>query len=304
MAAGMSYKGKNSMDIWKHLESEITDATGRPFVLRKHHGVAGGGINQTRKLEGEPESFFLKLNQRGMLDMFAAEAEGLNELSKAEAIRVPRPICWGEYGENSYIVLEHLNLAGREGTRRFGRQLAKLHGYTSEQCGWHRDNTIGLTPQINTWNDDWIDFWRQRRLGFQLNLAQQKGAGKGVHAKGGKLMEVFPRLFDGYSPKASVLHGDLWSGNWGGDEQGDPVIFDPAVYFGDHETDLAMMELFGSPGADFLPTYQEVFPIDSGYSVRKNFYNLYHILNHFNLFGGGYARQAEDMIDQLLAEIV
>ncbi len=141
------------MDIWKHLESEIMTATGRPFVLRKYHGVAGGSINQARKLEGEPESFFLKLNQRGMLDMFAAEAEGLNELSKAEAIRVPRPICWDEYGKYSYIVLEYLNLDGREETRRFARQLAKLHGYTSERFGWHRDNTIGSTSQINTWNE-------------------------------------------------------------------------------------------------------------------------------------------------------
>lgn len=292
------------MDIWNHLETEITAAIGRPFVLQQQQSIAGGSINQTLRLEGECDRYFLKLNQRGMLDMFAAEAEGLNELSKTKAIRIPEPICWGEYGEYSYLVMEDLDLSGHETSREFGRQLANLHGYTSERFGWHRDNTIGSTPQINKWNEDWIDFWCQQRLGFQLNLAQQKGVGKGVETKGEKLMEVFPCLFDGYTPKASVLHGDLWSGNWGGNGQGDPVIFDPAVYFGDHETDLAMMELFGSPGRDFLSAYREVFPIDPGYSVRKNFYNLYHILNHFNLFGGGYAREAESMMDQLLAEIV
>jgi fructosamine-3-kinase len=292
------------MDLWKHLEVEITAASGKPFILRNHQGITGGSINQARRLEGEQENYFLKLNQSGMLDMFVAEAEGLKELSKAEAIRVPQPVCWGEYGENSYLVMEYLSLGGGENTRRFGRQLAELHRHTHDRFGWHRDNTIGSTPQVNTWDEDWINFWRQQRLGFQLKLAQQKGAGKSLYTQGERLMEVFPRLFDGYTPKASVLHGDLWSGNWGGDAQGTPVIFDPAVYFGDHEADLAMMELFGSPGRDFLPAYRALFPIDSGYSVRKDFYNLYHILNHFNLFGGGYARQAESMMEQLLAEIM
>jgi len=291
------------MDIWNHLEIEITTASGNPFVLRHHQGIAGGSINQTLRLRSERDSYFLKLNERGMFDMFAAEAEGLKELSKAEAIRVPQPVCWGEYGEYSYIVMEYLNLGGCEDTRRFGWQLANLHGYTNERFGWHRDNTIGSTPQINTWSEYWIDFWRKQRLGFQLDLALRNGAGKRLYSKGEKLLEVFPRLFDSYSPKASVLHGDLWSGNWGGNRQGDPVVFDPAVYFGDHETDLAMMELFGGVGRDFFPAYREVNHIDPGYSVRKLFYNLYHILNHFNLFGGGYAHQAESMMDQLLVEI-
>lgn len=292
------------MDIWSYLELEIMAASGKPFTLQHRHGISGGSINQTYRLEGAHDYYFLKLNQSGMLDMFAAEAEGLNELSMAEAIRVPQPVCWGEYGEHSYLVMEFLDLNGSENRQRFARQLARLHTHTGERFGWHRDNTIGATLQLNTWSDDWIDFWRRQRLGFQLDLARQKGVGRGVDAKGEKLMTVFPHLFEGYSPKASLLHGDLWSGNWGGNEAGDPVIFDPAVYYGDHEADLAMMELFGSPGRDFLPIYREVFPVDCGYSVRKQFYNLYHILNHFNLFGGGYARQAETMMDQLLAEIV
>lgn len=289
------------MGIWNHLEAEITAAGGESFLLQRHHSIAGGSINQACRLEGERDSYFLKLNRSGMLDMFAAEAEGLNELAQAGAIRVPRPLCWGEYGEHSYLVMEYLGLSGDENTRQFGQQLAQMHSHCSDRFGWHRDNTIGSTAQINTWNDDWIDFWRHQRLGFQLDLARRKGGG--MHAKGERLMALFPRLFDGYTPKASVLHGDLWSGNWGGDAQGDPVIFDPAVYFGDHEADLAMMELFGGPGRDFLPAYREVFAVDPGYSVRKVFYNLYHILNHYNLFGGGYAGQAERMIDQLLAEI-
>jgi fructosamine-3-kinase len=292
------------MGIWNHLDIEITAASGRPFVLAHRYNVSGGSISQAYRLEGGQESYFLKLNQSSMLDMFAAEAEGLEALLQGMAIRVPQPICWGEYGDFSYLVMENIELDGCLDTRQFGHHLAKLHQFPQEQFGWHRDNTIGSTPQINTWNENWIDFWREHRLGFQLGLAQSKGISGKLSNKGERLMVLFPGLFDGYTPKASILHGDLWAGNWGADGQGMPVIFDPAVYFGDHEADLAMMELFGNPGRDFFSAYQDVFTLDPGYSVRKVFYNLYHILNHFNLFGGGYARQAEGMIDQLLAEVV
>jgi len=291
------------MDIWSHLDIEITAASGRPFVLEHHYGVSGGSTHQTYRLVGKRDSYFLKLNQGGMLDMFAAEAAGLEALSQGMAIRVPQPICWGEYGDFSYFVMENLELGGCLDARQFGQHLAQLHRFPQERFGWYRDNTIGLTPQINTWNENWIDFWRKHRLGFQLELAQSKGISGKLSAKGERLMALSLDLFDGYTPKASILHGDLWAGNWGGDRQGTPVIFDPAVYFGDHEADLAMMELFGNPGRDFFSAYRDVFAIDSGYSVRKVFYNLYHILNHFNLFGGGYVQQAEDMIDQLLAEV-
>ena len=199
--------------------------------------------------------------------------------------------------------MESLSLSGRENSSLFGQQLAKMHQHTQKQFGWHRNNTIGSTPQINNLEDSWIEFWRKHRLGFQIELALKNGAHKKLGEKGERLMADFPALFNNYNPEPSILHGDLWSGNWGSDERGNPVIYDPAVYFGDHEADLAMMELFGSPGASFFAAYREVYPIDDGYPVRRTLYNLYHILNHFNLFRGGYAAQAESMIDRILAEI-
>jgi fructosamine-3-kinase len=178
-----------------------------------------------------------------------------------------------------------------------------MHHHTQARYGWQRDNTIGSTPQENSLSDDWATFWRVHRLEFQLRLAQQHGASSRLIDRGMQLAEQTADFFTTWTPPASILHGDLWSGNWGADAQGRPVIFDPAVYFGDHETDLAMMTLFGHPGRSFFAQYHDVFPIDDGFAVRKTLYNLYHILNHFNLFGGGYAQQAEGMIAQLLGEL-
>lgn len=289
--------------MWDTLSQEISKATGNPFTIEKHHPVSGGDINQAWQVSDGHCSYFLKTNNADKADMFAAEAEGLNALTEAEAIRVPRPICWGTIHEQSYLAMESLSLHGRENPALFGQQLAKMHQHTRSQFGWHRNNTIGSTLQINDWEDSWIEFWRQHRLGFQLDLALKNGAQKNLGEKGERLMADFPTLFNHYKPNPSILHGDLWSGNWGCDEMGNPVIYDPAVYFGDHEADLAMMELFGSPGHSFFAAYREVFPIDVGYPIRRSLYNLYHILNHYNLFRGGYASQAESMIDRILAEI-
>jgi len=243
--------------------------------------------------------------------MFVAEADGLRELAKANAIRVPSPVCYGEAAGQSWLVTEFIAF-GRgsdDSAQLLGRQLAAMHRYTSQQFypsrpfGWTRDNTIGSTPQQNSRTDNWVDFYRERRLRFQFELAARNGFTGLLQAKGERLMESLNVFFTNYVPEASLLHGDLWGGNRAFDATGQPVIFDPAVYYGDRETDIAMTELFGGFGADFYAAYQEACPLDAGYSVRKTLYNLYHILNHANLFGGGYASQAENMIDQLLAEI-
>lgn len=289
--------------MWDILAQEISEATGTHFSIEKHHSVGGGDINQAWQISDAHTTFFLKTNDADKADMFAAEAEGLNALAEAEAIRVPKPVCWGVINDQSYLVMESLSLGGRENSTLFGQQLAKMHQHTQQQFGWHRNNTIGSTLQVNDLEESWITFWRKHRLDFQIDLALRNGASCRLADKGEHLMTNLSALFGGYSPRPSILHGDLWSGNWGSDELGNPVIYDPAVYFGDHEADLAMMELFGSPGASFFAAYREVYPIDAGYSVRRTLYNLYHILNHYNLFRGGYAAQAESMIDRLLAEI-
>jgi fructosamine-3-kinase len=177
-----------------------------------------------------------------------------------------------------------------------------MHRKAWGQFGWHRDNTIGSTPQTNTPARNWVDFWRRNRLGFQLALAHRNGYGGRLQDRGRRLLERFPTLLD-HAPQSSLLHGDLWGGNMSFDRGGNPVIYDPAVYYGDRETDLAMTELFGGFGGDFYAAYEEAWPLAPGYPTRKLLYNLYHILNHLNLFGSGYLGQAQGMIERLLAEL-
>jgi fructosamine-3-kinase len=200
-------------------------------------------------------------------------------------------------------VLEYLELGGssRVSDRLLGQQLAYLHQHTQPYFGWHRDNTIGSTTQINQQSHDWLKFWQEQRLGFQLQLAAKNGYGGRLQASGERLGSELAVFFN-HTPTPSLLHGDLWSGNAATDKQGNPVIFDPACYYGDREADLAMTELFGGFSGDFYAAYQDVWALHEDYRVRKSLYNLYHILNHLNLFGGGYLRQAENMITGLLAQ--
>jgi fructosamine-3-kinase len=235
--------------------------------------------------------------------MFAAEAAGLEAIRVTETVRAPAPVCHGEDRQHSWLVMENFDfgLAGRETSATLGEQLAAMHRHTGETFGFHRDNYIGATAQPNGPGIDWADFFAEHRLGFQLELAATRGAPSRLTDSGQLLREALPGFFGGYSPAPSLLHGDLWGGNWGAKSDGDPVIFDPAVYFGDREADLAMTELFGGFDERFYQSYRHSWPLDPGYQTRKVLYNLYHILNHYNLFGGGYAAQAQGMIDRLLA---
>jgi fructosamine-3-kinase len=293
------------MPLWKTIGDHISSATGTPFSVARHSAAGGGCINAAHVIEGNGQRFFVKTNEERLLDMFEAEAAGLQAILQTGAIKAPAPICYGTAESQSFIVLEYLELDGNSGAsaESLGRELAQMHRATRRNFGWQRNNTIGSTPQINTPCDNWVGFWREHRLGFQLKLATQNGFCGGLQKKGAQLLEIFPALFAGYTPQPSLLHGDLWGGNYATVRGGQPVIFDPAVYYGDREADLAMTELFGGFPARFYAAYRETWPLDSGYAVRKILYNLYHILNHANLFGGGYAGQAEGMMDNLLAEI-
>lgn len=290
------------MNPWQHINEHIQRETG----VRVHGGresIGGGCINQAVRIAGGGRDFFVKFNVASKSEMFAAEAEGLRDIAATHTVRVPEPVCWGVVGDTAYLVLEHLAF-GRGGKGAvLGEQLAALHRVTHADFGWRRGNTIGSTPQINTPCADWTSFWRERRLGFQLELAERNGLDGEVLRLGQQLMACLDGLFDGYRPRPSLLHGDLWSGNHGYLADGTPVIFDPAVYFGDREADLAMTELFDGFGGDFYAGYRAAWPLDAGYATRKTLYNLYHILNHANLFGGGYAQQALRMTQQLLAEL-
>ncbi len=290
------------MSLWSQITEAISAATGRDFDLKGRLPRGGGCINETLMLEGRGERYFLKLNRPERLAMFEAEREGLEALADCGAVRVPRPIVSGRHTDASYLVMEFVDMRGDSDPALFGEQLAEQHRCRADRFGWHRDNTIGSTPQVNDWSDDWVAFWREHRLGYQLDLAAQNGH-PGLRERGQRLLETFPALFADHHPGPSLLHGDLWGGNHAGDENDRPVIFDPAVYYGDREADLAMTELFGGFPRRFYHAYDHHWPLDPGYDVRKRLYNLYHVLNHLNLFGGGYAGQSERLIDGLLAEI-
>ena len=293
------------MSPWSDIERSIAAATTMPFRIESRVPVGGGCINAAFRIAGSGRTYFVKTNAPPAADVFAAEAAGLAEIAQSQTVRVPPPLCQGCNAKASWLVLEWIEFgsARRDGSCALGQALAAMHRTTAPRFGWHRDNTIGATPQVNTQGSDWPEFWRERRLGFQFALAAKNGAPPSLHAKGDRLARDFAVLLKGCAVKPALLHGDLWGGNVGFTSSGVPVIFDPAVYYGHREADLAMTELFGGFSADFYAAYHEAFPLDAGYGVRKHLYNLYHVINHYNLFRGGYARQAETMIDRLLAEI-
>jgi fructosamine-3-kinase len=236
--------------------------------------------------------------------VLAAEAEGLEALAAAAAVRVPRVLARGSVGRGAFLALEWIESrpAGREAERRLGERLAAQHRVTAATFGFATDNFIGRTSQPNGRLAEWAEFFRERRLRPQLALAAQNGFADLLERAGARLLESVDALLAGHRPQASLLHGDLWSGNWLADPQQEPVIFDPAVYYGDREADLAMTRLFGGFGRAFYEAYEAAAPPSAGSAVRAELYNLYHVLNHANLFGGGYARQARASIDRLLAE--
>ena len=294
-------------EIERSIAQHITHISGHPFEIRDRQPISGGDINSAYKLSNQPHShslhsYFLKINHADRIEMFEAEAEALRQLQATHTIRVPTPICTGITDAISYIVLEFLDLRPIVPSYESGRQLARLHLVSgSLRFGWTQSNTIGRTPQFNNWTEDWAEFWQEQRIGIQLDMAHKRGA---RFRQGDRLLNAIPDLLANHVPTPALVHGDLWSGNAGMTRGGEPVIFDPALYWGDREVDLAMTELFGGFSPEFYAGYTEVYPIDPGYSSRKDLYNLYHILNHYNLLGGSYAGQADRMIDRLIAHMM
>jgi len=287
------------------LASALALATGRRVEPRPERSVDGGSINHCVRWDSDGGALFVKLGPEASLGMFSAEADGLRELAGASVLRVPQVLGLGTTPGQAFLALEWLELhaATARSEAMLGERLALLHRVGAPRFGWRRDNTIGATPQRNDWSDDWARFFAGRRLGFQLDLAARQGHGGRLLDRGRLLCERLGEFFEGYRPQPSLLHGDLWGGNWAADAAGEPVIFDPAVYYGDREADLAMTRLFGGFGRAFYEAYQAGWPLDPGAPQRVALYNLYHVLNHLNLFGGGYGAQAEAMIERLLASL-
>ena len=291
------------MTLPNAISQAIADTTGAPFKPQTQRPISGGCINQSYLLADDKRSFFVKLNDAKRLPMFEAEAAGLQQIIASKTVRAPQPLCHGLADDQAFLVMEYLELRAHGDAAALGEQLAQMHHPQQAYFGGPRDNTLGSTPQPNTQTTTWIEFVRDKRIGYQLRLAAQNGYCGKLQTQGENLLAGLDKFFTNYQPQASLLHGDLWGGNHGYLTEGTPVIFDPAVYYGDRETDLAMTELFGGFAPAFYAAYQEAWPLDAGYAERKMLYNLYHILNHANLFGGGYAAQALQMVSQLNAEL-
>lgn len=291
------------MERFAAIARELSALSGAQCAPAPERSVAGGSINECYAWRGGTELLFVKVGARTARAAFEAESLGLAELARARAIRVPRVIACGQTEAAAFLALEWIEARGPDARceERLGEGLAALHAVTAARFGFHQGNLIGRAPQANGWTSDWAEFFRDRRLGPQLTLAAQNGHGALLTERGARLLERVPALLSGHHPSASLLHGDLWGGNWLASAQGEPVIFDPAVYYGDREADLAMTRLFGGFGASFYRAYNAAAPLAPGWEARGELYNLYHVLNHANLFGAGYARQARAMMERLLA---
>ncbi|MFO7188828.1 MAG: fructosamine kinase family protein [Pseudomonadota bacterium] len=287
------------------LRETLSRVLGERCELHVLRPVSGGCIHRCYAIETSEGPYFLKLSDPAHGPTLIAEADGLQALHAA-GMRVPSVIAQGEVGDQRFLLLEYLDLVRSTAASQWalGRSLAQLHTHAlADRYGWHTSNFIGLTPQANAWHEDWTAFWLSQRLRPQLKRAAANGHTGSLQTLGERFMEALPALLGGHRPPAALLHGDLWGGNAGTLADGSPVIFDPAAYYGDPEADLAMTELFGGFRPEFYAGYREVRAIDPGYAVRKHVYNLYHVLNHLNLFGGGYRQQAEQLMRRLLAEV-
>ncbi|GMP43195.1 hypothetical protein CsSME_00012652 [Camellia sinensis var. sinensis] len=265
--------------------------------------VGGGCINLASRYDTDAGSFFVKTNRSIGPSMFEGEALGLGAMYETRSIRVPRPYKVGALPTGgSYIIMEFIEFGVSRGNQPvLGRKLAEMHKVAKSKkgFGFDVDNTIGSTPQMNTWTSDWIEFYAKHRLGYQLKLARDQYGDSTIYEKGQRLIKNVGPLFENVVIEPCLLHGDLWSGNVNSDKDGEPVILDPACYYGHNEAEFGMSWCAGFGGA-FYNAYFEVMPKQPGFEKRRDLYMLYHYLNHYNLFGSGYRSSAMSIIDDYL----
>ncbi len=290
------------MNLSNSVRTKLEELKGSPVI--ETFPLSGGSISNTYKITfADKETYLLKTNNQENGDMFIKEDHGLQELKKAAAIRVPDVF----HSDSRFILLEFLDSAPKVNNffEEFGRKFALLHKCTSKEFGFYENNYIGSTPQINkpdnTSNLNWVSFYFTNRLLFQFRLLEKNGyADSALRNAFSKLEQKIDQIIPESDASPSLLHGDLWSGNYMSDENGNACLIDPAVYYGNREADLAMTRLFGGFPQSFYNSYDETFPLEQGWQYRENIYMLYHVMNHLNLFGGGYYSQTLSLMKSYL----
>ena len=297
------------MNEFNSLEDAIKSACGEQAVIDRSMPVSGGDINEAYLLKlTDGSKLFVKMNRRENMDFFRAESSGLEAIAETKAIKTPHVFGYGSEGDKSFLLMSYLD--GKKRNRdffdTFGHNLAKMHkakvtGLVEDGCfGFYQDNYIGAGFQKNTAKGTWIEFFAECRLRPQFERAGRYFSKTDISN-----IEYFLEHLDKYliEPQhPSLLHGDLWGGNFIVGDDGEAWLIDPAVYVGHAEADIAMTELFGGFDLRFYSAYNEENPLEPGYSDRREIYNLYHLLNHLNLFGGGYLMSVKSVLDRFLKE--
>lgn len=286
------------MTINKIISNKIEQVTNSRIISSS--SVSGGCISNAYKITlDDKRNLFLKINHSHPADMFRKEANGLKELLKSSVINIPKVIAV----DDSFILLEYMEASAKQRNffEDFGRSFAQMHKFSSDSFGFYEDNYIGSTKQINipgeNEKNNWTSFYFNKRIFFQFKLAEKNGYVTDDLRKGISFLEDnIEKILSGSEEPPSILHGDLWGGNYMVNENGNVCLIDPAVYYGHREADLAMTKLFGGFSESFYTSYNETYPLKEGYNFRENIYKLYHVLNHLNLFGSSYYLQSISLI--------
>ncbi len=283
----------NSEEVHRILQSSF----GRSFEITRLSPVSGGCISNAFRVEAGNDVFFLKTNDPTKLDMFEKEAKGLVLLGANTSLRVPNVISTGRSDGSAYILMEWIASGARKKDffYSFGESLAEMHNCTSGKYGLDHDNYIGALPQYNDQKSDWLDFFISQRLQKQIEMSDLE---EGVINKFERLYDKLPALLVDYGD--SLLHGDLWSGNFMVSESGHAALIDPAIYYGNREAELAFTQMFGGFDSEFYKAYFSSSNLEPGFADRAELYNLYPLLVHYNLFGGGYLNSIRMTLDRFL----
>jgi len=285
----------HSQTFWSKVAQHINVCEGEDQVI---HDIHGGDTSTAFCLDCGNRKYFVKTQKEEFLPIFQAELMALSAMQEF----CPKPLCSGIAENAAFLIMEYCPMSARGHESALGSAIARLHDIEEQRqrYGWPQDNFIGLTTQKNDWNHDWADFFWRNRIAPQLQLSYDKGYFEQLAKLEKALQRSTQRILASHRPKPALLHGDLWSGNKGYLTNGNPIIFDPAAYYGDPETDIAMAELFGGFHRRFYESYYVAHPPLRGHKKRKRLYQLYHILNHLNLFGDAYLVKSLESIHTII----